>query len=234
MPKLEHTINISRYYSDSSWVQEYNVEMNPTDRLLDALIYIKDTLDGTLTFRRSCAHGICGSCAVMVNGVNRLACQCLASQMPRVINVAPLPALPVIKDLVVGMEPFFDKNEAVIPYLLNDEPPPERERIQSQQEQQKTMEAATCIMCSCCTNACPSVWADRQYLGPAALLKAYRFIFDSRDTATDVRLKAIASEHGLWRCHSVYNCVEVCPKGIDITKHLNELKRLAISSRLKI
>jgi succinate dehydrogenase / fumarate reductase iron-sulfur subunit len=211
----------------------FMVEMEPSERVLDGLIRIKDTLDGTLTFRRSCAHGICGSCAMMINGKNNLACQTLMKDVPSQVMLEPLPALPVIKDLVVDMEPFFRLNELVMPYLVNEEPPPERERLQSPGDQKKTLESITCIMCSSCTNACPSYWADKEYLGPSALLKAYRFIFDSRDRAGDERMEKLVGPHGLWRCHSIYNCVEVCPKEIDITRHLSELKRHAVRRKKK-
>jgi succinate dehydrogenase / fumarate reductase iron-sulfur subunit len=207
--------------------------VEPDERVLDALVRIKDTRDGSLTFRRSCAHGICGSCAMMINGQNALACQTLVKNLPDEIAIEPLPALPVIKDLVVDMDPFFRKNELVMPYLINDEPPPERERLQSPEDEKKIVESVTCIMCSSCTNACPSFWYDGEYLGPAALLKAYRFIFDTRDRALGERLEKLTQTHGLWRCHSIYNCVEACPKDIDITRHISELKRLAAKKKLK-
>lgn len=232
------------------------VEMVPTQRVLDGLIKIKDELDGSLTFRRSCAHGVCGSCAMKINGRNGLACQTLIKDVPLfypsssrcghkraadrdirerigMIVLEPLPALPVIKDLVVDMEPFFAKNQKILPYLINKETPPERERLQSPEDQQKILQSITCIMCGSCTASCPSFWADKEYLGPSALLKAYRFIFDTRDRATDERLESVARMHGLWRCHSIYNCVEVCPKEIDITKHIIKLKRLAVKKKVR-
>jgi len=212
--------------------QDYSVEMDRDARLLDALLRIKDTLDGSLTFRRSCAHGICGSCAMKINGKNALACQTLMKDLPDTVVIEPLPALPVIKDLIVDMSPFFEKNEKVFPYLINRETPPERERLQSPEEQERILQSITCIMCASCTTACPSFWADKEYLGPSALLKAFRFIFDSRDRAGDERLEKITGENGLWRCHSVYNCVEVCPKEIDITGHLHKLKRTAVMRKI--
>jgi|Deesub1362B_J571_1020462.scaffolds.fasta_scaffold00236_40 succinate dehydrogenase / fumarate reductase iron-sulfur subunit len=230
-----YTFRIRRFNpekdTESHW-EEYTVEMESMERVLDGLIRIKETQDGSLTFRRSCAHGICGSCAMKINGKNALACQSLIKEMPETITIEPLQAFPVIKDLVVDMEPFFEKNEEVLPYLINDEPPPERERLQSPEEQQRVLESITCIMCGSCTSSCPVFWSDPKYLGPSALLKAYRFIFDSRDRAQDERLKRILHEHGLWRCHSIYNCVEVCPKEIDITSHIIRLKRLALRKRL--
>jgi succinate dehydrogenase / fumarate reductase iron-sulfur subunit len=214
------------------WWDNFTVEMEPSERVLDGLIKIKDTMDGSLTFRRSCAHGICGSCAMKINGRNRLACQSLMKDMPEKIVIEPLQAFPVIKDLVVDMEIFFEKNDQVMPYLINNEPPPERERLQSPENQHRVLESITCIMCGCCTSSCPVFWSDKKYLGPSALLKAYRFIFDSRDRAQDERLKRILNSHGLFRCHSIYNCVEVCPKEIDITSHITKLKRLALKKKL--
>ncbi|RMD59734.1 MAG: succinate dehydrogenase iron-sulfur subunit, partial [Nitrospirae bacterium] len=206
--------------------EEFNIEIEENFRVLDGLIKIKDELDSTLTFRRSCAHGICGSCAMKINGLNRLACQTLIKNMPEVITIEPLPAFSVIKDLVVDMEPFFQKNEEVMPYLINNEPPPEKEWLQSIEEHKKIIESISCILCASCTSSCPSYWADKDYLGPAALLKSYRFIFDSRDRAKDRRIDIINNKHGLWRCHNIFNCTEVCPKEIKVTKHISELKRL--------
>lgn len=211
---------------------DYKVALEPNERLLDALVRIKDTIDGSLTFRKSCAHGICGSCAMKINGKNALACQTLMKDLAETIVIEPLPALPVIKDLVVDMAPFFEKNEQVLPYLINNEPPPERERLQSPEEQERILQSITCIMCASCTTSCPSYWADKEYLGPSALLKAFRFIFDSRDRASNERLEKITREDGLWRCHSVYNCVEVCPKEIDITGHIHSLKRAAVMKKI--
>lgn len=230
-----YTFKIKRYLPDqnprSRWDQ-FRVKMESMERVLDGLIKIKENIDGTLTFRKSCAHGVCGSCAMKINGKNRLACQTLVKDLPEVIEIEPLPSFPVIKDLVVDMTAFFKKNDKVLPYLINNEPPPERERIQSPDDQHKILESITCIMCGSCTSSCPVFWANKDYLGPSALLKAYRFLFDSRDRATDERLQAITGEDGLWRCHSIFNCVEVCPKEIDITKHILKLKRLAVKKGL--
>ncbi len=226
-----YTFKIKRYLPDQNpatrW-DEFRIKLNSMERVLDGLVKIKENIDGTLTFRKSCAHGVCGSCAMKINGKNRLACQTLVKDLPELIEIEPLPSLPVIKDLVVDMTLFFEKNDKVLPYLINDEPPPERERIQSPEEQHRILESITCIMCGSCTSSCPVFWADKEYLGPSALLKAYRFLFDTRDRATEERLQAITGEHGLWRCHSIFNCVEVCPKEIDITKHILKLKRLAV------
>lgn len=226
-----YTFKIKRFLPEETpsvrW-DEFRIKLNRMERIIDGLIKIKETRDGTLTFRKSCAHGVCGSCAMKINGKNRLACQTLVKDMPEVIEIEPLPALPVIKDLVVDMTLFFEKNDRVLPYLINDEPPPERERLQSPDDQHKILESITCIMCGSCTTSCPVFWADKEYLGPSALLKAYRFTFDTRDRATQQRLEKITGEHGVWRCHSIFNCVDVCPKEIDITKHILKLKRLAV------
>jgi succinate dehydrogenase / fumarate reductase iron-sulfur subunit len=217
--------------SSARW-EEFTVGLEPFERLLDGLIKIKDHLDGSVTFRRSCAHGICGSCAMKINGKNRLACQTLVKEMPETIAFEPLPAFPVIKDLVGDMEPFFGMNETVLPHLVNNEPPPERERLQSPEDQRKILQAITCILCGCCTSSCPTYWADKKYLGPAAILKGARFVLDTRDRAGDERMALLTQPHGIWRCHSIYNCVEVCPKEIDITGHISTMKRLAVKKKL--
>ncbi len=210
--------------------EEFTVELDPFERLLDGLIKIKETQDGTLTFRRSCAHGMCGSCAMKINGRNALACQTLARNTPKTVVLEPLPAFPVIKDLVVDMDPFFENTGRVMPWLLEGGPSPEKERPQSPQELEKILDAIKCIMCGCCTGACPVYWSDKGYLGPAALVKAARFIFDSRDAGWKERLSMVSGENGLWRCHSIYNCYEVCPRSMDITGHISRLKRLAVNN----
>lgn len=233
----EYRFRIKRFNPEDDscrrW-ETFTVMMNPAERLLDGLIRIKERVDGSLTFRRSCAHGICGSCAVKVNGKNRLACQTLLKDLSDTAIIEPLPSYPVIKDLVVDMRPFFEKNTKVIPWIVNNERPPERERLQYPEDQHRILQSITCIMCGSCTSSCPSHWADKDYLGPSALLKAYRFAFDTRDRALSERLDAITEEHGLWRCHSIFNCVEVCPKQIDITGHILKLKRLALKESVKI
>ena len=233
MEKYKYRIKRFDPERDSSprW-EEFIVEMDPFERLLDGLIKIKDRIDGSLTFRRSCAHGICGSCAMKINGKNRLACQTLIKDMKGAIIFEPLPAFPVLKDLIVNMDPFFEKKGRILPYLVNNEPPPEKERLQSPEDQHKILEAITCIMCGCCTSSCPVYWGDKEYLGPAAILKAARFILDTRDRAMEARLVNITQSHGIWRCHSIYNCVEVCPKEIDITGHISKMKRLSVKKKV--
>jgi succinate dehydrogenase / fumarate reductase iron-sulfur subunit len=215
----------------SGW-EDFQIHLEPHERVLDGLIRIKDGVDGTLTFRRSCAHGICGSCAMRINGKNSLACQCLAGDLPGRVRIEPLPALPVIKDLVVDMERFFEQNDNVLPYLINDEPPPGRERPQSPAEQRLIAESVTCIMCASCSTSCPGFDRNGNYLGPSALLKAYRFIFDSRDRAALERLRRVSGTRGIFGCRSVFDCVEVCPKDIDVAGHIGRLRRLAVKRRL--
>jgi succinate dehydrogenase / fumarate reductase iron-sulfur subunit len=203
----------------------------PTERVLDLLIYVKGHLDGTLTFRHSCAHGVCGSDAMRINHVNRLACKTLVQSLVKPgaesveIKVQPLLGLPLIKDLVVDMDPFFDHYRSVKPYLINDAPPPERERLQSQSQRAIIDDGTKCILCACCTTSCPSFWANDRYVGPAAIVQAHRFIFDSRDTAADERLAVLDDQMGVWRCRTIYNCTECCPRDIEVTRLIGEVKK---------
>lgn len=212
--------------------ETYKVEAEPMDRVLDVLNKIKWEQDGTLTYRKSCAHGVCGSDAMMINGENRLACVTLVKDLKTTkLKIEPVPGASVIKDLVIDMTRFWKSYETIMPYLCNDDPPPETERYQSAQDQELIEESTRCILCGACTFSCPSTWSDEEYLGPAALLKAYRFIFDSRDQAADQRLRIIDNNKGLWKCYTIFNCVQACPKEIDITKHISALKRKVVSER---
>ncbi|HIC89172.1 MAG TPA: succinate dehydrogenase iron-sulfur subunit, partial [Anaerolineae bacterium] len=204
---------------------EYDVDMEPTDRVLDALHHIKWYQDGTLALRRSCAHGICGSCAMVINGRNRLACKTLLKDVGKHVTVEPLRGLPTIKDLVVDMEPFFRKYRSVKPYLINDDPPPATERLQSPEERAMFDDTTKCILCAACTTSCPSYWANPDYLGPAAIVQAHRFIFDSRDQGAQERLEILNESEGVWRCRTIFNCVEACPREIDITQAIGEVKK---------
>ncbi|HWP29782.1 MAG TPA: succinate dehydrogenase iron-sulfur subunit [Chloroflexota bacterium] len=209
--------------------QEYDVDVEPMDRVLDALNAVKWYQDGSLTYRRSCAHGVCGSDAMVINGRNRLACKMLVRDAGKRIQIEPLRGFPVIKDLVVDMEPFFAKYRAIKPYLINNDPPPEHgERLQSPEERAVYDDTTKCILCGACTGACPPFWTNNAFVGPAAIVNAHRFIFDSRDQGADERLAVLNQREGVWRCRTVFNCVEACPRGIDITKAIGDIKRLIL------
>jgi succinate dehydrogenase / fumarate reductase iron-sulfur subunit len=211
--------------------ERYELEAGPMDRVLDLLLRVKAELDGTLTFRRSCGHGICGSDAMMINNRNRLACRIRVDQLGRKISVAPLPGLPVEKDLVVDMTGFFEKYRSVRPFLVNDHPAPERERLQSSAQRALYDDTTKCILCAACTTSCPSFWARPEYVGPAAIVQAHRFIFDSRDEGAEERLDILADENGVWRCRTIFNCVDACPRGINITKAILEVSRAIVGRR---
>lgn len=208
--------------------QDFHLQNISNDmRVLDVLHEIKWKHDGTLTFRRSCAHGICGSDGMKINGKNRLACALLLKDIntSKPITIEPLPSLPIIKDLVVDMSDFWAKYEVVKPYLINHTPPPaDHERLQSNEDAEKLFESAKCILCACCTTSCPSTWTNENYIGPAAILKAYRFAYDTRDQAADERMDILDTPNGIWRCHTIFNCIEACPKDINITWHISKLK----------
>jgi succinate dehydrogenase / fumarate reductase iron-sulfur subunit len=213
------------------WWGQYEMKAEPTDRVLDLLHYVKDHLDGTLAFRRSCGHGICGSDAMRINGRNLLACKALVQHLGAKITVEPLLALPVIKDLVVDMEPFFDKYRSVMPFLVNNDSPPPRERLQSPEARALFDDTTKCILCAACTTSCPSFWANDKYVGPAAIVQAHRFIFDSRDQATQERIEILNERDGVWRCRTVFNCVEACPREIDVTRAIGEVKKAILFNR---
>jgi succinate dehydrogenase / fumarate reductase iron-sulfur subunit len=213
---------------------EYDVEADETDRVLDALQTVKWEIDGTLNFRRSCAHGICGSDAMRINGRNVLACKLLIRDALKdgVIQVEPILGLKVLKDLIVDMEPFFAQYRAVMPYLINDEDPGPLERLQSQEQRARFDDTTKCILCACCTTSCPSFWARGDYVGPAAIVQAHRFIFDSRDEGAEDRLKIMNDPNGVWRCRTIYNCTEACPRDIQITKAIGEVKAALVSGKI--
>lgn len=214
------------------WWGKYEVEVEPTDRVLDALHYVKWYQDGTLTLRRSCAHGVCGSDAIRINARNRLACKVLIKDVGRKITVEPILGLPVIKDLIVDMEPFMAHYRSVMPYLINDEPPPGTERLQSIEQRERFDDTTKCILCAACTTSCPSFWAKGEYVGPAAIVQAHRFIFDSRDRASQERLSILAAADGVWRCRTIYNCTEACPRDIQVTQAIAEVKKEMLLRRL--
>jgi succinate dehydrogenase / fumarate reductase iron-sulfur subunit len=207
--------------------QEYTVEAEPTDKILDCLNKIRWEQDPTLSYRFSCAHGICGSDAMVINGKIGLACQKLVREYKTANNfiIEPLPMFPVIKDLVVDLSLFFERYRLIRPYLINDEEAPERERLQSPEDQQVIEPSLRCILCGSCAAACPMIRAKENYIGPPALLRAFRYIFDSRDTATGSRLAQLDDEDGIWGCRTMWGCTEVCPKEIPVTKCLGQIKR---------
>lgn len=211
--------------------EAYTVGSDPMDRVLDLLHKVKYEQDGTLTFRRSCGHGVCGSDAMLINGRNRLACKIRVDQLGRRrITVAPLPGLPVVKDLVVDMEGFFAKYRSVQPFLVTEGEPPARERLQSAAERARYDDTTKCILCAACTTSCPSFWAQPGYVGPAAIVQAHRFIFDSRDDGADERLQILADKDGVWRCRTIFNCVDACPRGINITRAILEVSSAIVET----
>ncbi|HET7357039.1 MAG TPA: succinate dehydrogenase iron-sulfur subunit [Nocardioidaceae bacterium] len=233
---MDVTVKILRYnpeVSEEARWESYQVTAEPTDRVLDALHKVKWDLDGSLTFRRSCAHGVCGSDAMRINGKNRLACKTLLKDVnpAEPITVEPIKGLPVLKDLVVDMEPFFDAYRSVMPFLVTSGNEPTRERLQSQAERERFDDTTKCILCAACTTSCPVYWTDGQYFGPQAIVGAHRFIFDSRDEATDQRLEILNDREGVWRCRTTFNCTEACPRGIEVTKAIQEVKRALIFRR---
>ncbi len=199
--------------------------------VLDALIQIKGSVDSSLTFRRSCREGICGSCAMNIDGLNRLACTTAMEDLGSgQVRIYPLPHMPVIKDLVPDLTNFYAQYASVKPWLVtHTSPPPDRERLQSKAEQEKIDRPAACILCACCSTACPSYWWNSErFLGPAALLAAYRWIIDSRDEATGERLDALEDPFRLYRCHTIMNCTDVCPKDLNPAKAIAEIKRMLV------
>lgn len=231
---MQITFRVKRFdpaKDKESYVGEYKVDVEPTDRVLDGLHYIKWYQDGTLTFRKSCGHGVCGSDAMLINGSNRLACKTLIKHLGKEVTVEPMKGFPVIKDLVVDMETFFAKYRAVRPYLINDEPEPEKERLQSPRERERFDDTTKCILCAACTTSCPSYWGNHEYVGPAAIVNAHRFIFDSRDQGQAERLERLGRWDGVWRCRTIFNCNEACPRGIDVTRAIGEIKRALLFTR---
>ncbi|WP_432496687.1 succinate dehydrogenase iron-sulfur subunit [Kineococcus auxinigenes] len=237
VPSFDVTLKIRRYDperdSEPRW-EEHRLTMYGTDRVLDALHKVKWEKDGSLTFRRSCAHGVCGSDAMRINGVNRLACKVLLKDLnlDKPITVEPIKGLPVEKDLIVDMEPFFASYREVMPFLIAKGAEPTRERLQSQADRERFDDTTKCILCAACTSSCPVFWNDGQYFGPAAIVNAHRFIFDSRDAGSDLRLEILNDKEGVWRCRTTFNCSEACPRGIQVTKAIAEVKQALISRKL--
>jgi succinate dehydrogenase / fumarate reductase, iron-sulfur subunit len=210
---------------------DYEAPIEDNGRVLDALHYVKWHIDGTLAFRRSCAHGVCGSDAMLINGVNRLACAVLCRDLKQPITVEPLRGLPVEKDLIVDMEPFFEGYKAVKPWLIDSEPPPVHERLQSPEQRRRFDDTTKCILCAACTTSCPIFWGDGSYVGPAAIVNAHRFIYDSRDRGGRERLRLLSSEDGAFRCRTTFNCTDACPRDIRVTEAIQEVKRSILKDK---
>jgi succinate dehydrogenase / fumarate reductase, iron-sulfur subunit len=228
--------SIYRFNPDTDkepYMQDYEIELTPDTRmLLDALIQIKE-MDDTLSLRRSCREGVCGSDAMNINGKNGLACVTPLAELKQPVVLRPLPGLPVIRDLIVDMTQFFEHYNSIKPYLVNNDPPPATERLQSPEDRAKLDGLYECILCGACTTACPSFWWNPdKFVGPAGLMQAYRFIVDSRDQAQEERLENLEDPYRLYRCHNIMNCVDVCPKGLNPSKAINEIKALKVKRKL--
>ena len=228
-----HTFHIYRYDPDldrKPRMQTLKVAVDASERmLLDTLIRLK-SIDPSLSFRRSCREGVCGSDAMNINGKNGLACLTNMRTLPDTVVLKPLPGLPVIRDLIVDMTQFFKQYHSIKPYLVNDERPPERERLQSPQERDELNGLYECILCACSTSACPSYWWNPdKYVGPAGLLQAYRFLVDSRDQASSERLDNLQDPYRLFRCRSILNCVDACPKGLLPAEAIIKIKDMMLA-----
>lgn len=236
---MQVTINILRFNPEKGQESRYDtftVEgAEPNSLILDLLERIRGYQDGTLAFRRSCSHGICGSDAMRINGRNRLACKVLVKDLGTdVITIEPLLGLPVLKDLIVNMEPFWEHYRSVLPYFMcPDDPTPDgKERLQSPDERMRYDDTTKCILCAACTGSCPAFWANGNYVGPAAIVNAHRFIFDSRDCGAAERLNILNEQFGVWSCRTIFNCTEACPRDIKITQAIGEVKRAILTSRV--
>ncbi|WMJ07752.1 succinate dehydrogenase iron-sulfur subunit [Nitrosomonas sp. sh817] len=224
--------SIYRYDPDKDeepYMQDYDVQLAPTDKmLLDALLRIK-SIDDSLSLRRSCREGVCGSDAMNINGRNGLSCITPLHSLAEPVEIRPLPGLPVIRDLIVDMTQFFQQYHSIKPYLINNDPPPETERLQSPEERAALDGVYECILCACCSTSCPSFWWNPdKFVGPAGLLQAYRFLADSRDQATAERLDNLEDPYRLFRCHSIMNCVDACPKGLNPTEAIGKIKDMMV------
>jgi succinate dehydrogenase / fumarate reductase iron-sulfur subunit len=232
---MKVNVKILRYNPEidtKAHYETYVVDQEATDRVLDALNSVKWQLDGTLTYRRSCAHGVCGSDAMRVNGRNRLACKLLIQDVGTNITLEPLIGFRVIKDLVVDMEPFFASYRLIKPFMITDDMPPTgRERYQSQEDRDLIDDTSKCIMCAACTSSCPITWTNAEYVGPQAIVAAHRFIYDSRDQGAEQRLAVLNDKSGVWRCRTIFNCTDACPRGIKVTRAIEQVKRTMLYER---
>lgn len=230
---MQITLKIQRYNPDTDeapYYQEYTVEVDPNARLLDALMDVKRFQDGSLGFRKSCAHGVCGSDAMRINGQDGLACKTLVKEVAEedgaTVVVEPLRHLPVQRDLIVDQAEFFEKYKSIKPYLINDEAVAEKERIQSPEERLQFDDTTNCILCASCYSACPIPEEHPAFIGPAAIAQAFRFLADSRDKGEEQRLPVLDDADGVWLCENHFKCTQACPRSILITKRINQTKRL--------
>jgi succinate dehydrogenase / fumarate reductase, iron-sulfur subunit len=233
------TIKVKRFNPEvdqEPHFQTYTLpDANENAQILELLEEIRGYQDGTLAFRRSCAHGICGSDGMRINGRNRLACKVLLKDIgTEEIVIEPMMGLPVIKDLIVDMTSFWEHYRSVNPYFMcPDEPVPDgKERLQSPEERERFDDTTKCILCACCTTSCPSFWVNGKYVGPAAIVQAHRFIFDNRDCGAAERLKILNEQTGVWSCRTIFNCTEACPRDIHVTQAIAEVKRALTTGRV--
>ncbi len=237
---MEIIIKIQRFNPETDSeprFHEYRVEADPNERLLDALMHIKRFQDGSLGFRKSCAHGVCGSDAMRINGKDGLACKTLIKEVAEkdgdTVTVEPLRYLPVQRDLIVDQSEFFKKYRSIKPFLINEEEVPEKERLQTQEERMQFDDTTNCILCASCYSACPVLDQNKAFLGPAAISQAYRFLADSRDKGFEVRLPILDDPDGVWPCQNHFKCTQVCPRSILITKRINQTKKKIEKYKLK-
>jgi succinate dehydrogenase / fumarate reductase iron-sulfur subunit len=236
--KQQVNLKILRFnpeHDDEPHYETYQIEAEPTERILDMLEAIKGNVDGSLSFRRSCAHGVCGSDAMRINGRNLLACKVLLQDLGTTdITIEPLLGLKILKDMIVDMEPFFDHYRSTLPYFIDDSPPEDgKEHIQMPDDRERFDDTTKCILCAACTTACPSFWSNGNYLGPAAIVNAHRFIFDNRDHGAAERLEILGDQMGVWGCRTAFNCTEACPREIHVTQAIAEVKRAITTGRLE-
>ncbi|HEV2129220.1 MAG TPA: succinate dehydrogenase iron-sulfur subunit [Thermomicrobiales bacterium] len=231
---MDVTLRIKRFNPETDQkphFEEYTVDVEGTDRVLDALNQIKWKHDGTLTYRRSCAHGICGSDAMRINGRNRLACKVLMKDLGKKVTIEPLIGFKIEKDLLVDMETFFNQYKSIEPYLIADDAPSASERLQSPEDRARFDDTTKCILCASCTSSCPITWTSDDYVGPAAIVNAHRFIFDSRDKGAGRRLQILNQQSGVWRCRTVFNCTDACPRDIKVTEAIMQVQRALLNEQ---
>ena len=234
--EVTRTFRVYRYNPDTKdnpTIDTYHVDMEQCGpMILDALIYIKDRIDPTLTFRRSCREGICGSCAMNIDGVNTLACTRGIGEVKGEVSIYPLPHMPVIKDLIPDLTNFYAQHASIMPWLETKSKAPEKEWKQSIEDRKKLDDLYECVMCACCSTSCPSYWWNSdKYLGPAALLHAYRWLVDTRDDTRNERLEELEDSFKLYRCHTIMNCARACPKNLNPAKAIAELKKMMVEKK---